>query len=179
MMTMRANRVGLVLLGLVLLAGGAVTLARGLFGPLEVPMVTDQHWFRPAVAAGAITLALTGLTWLLAQRRPHHLPPDLTMEPNPSQGETRLWARAVTKALEADIKEYPGVQGARARLLGTSTHPHLRLNVTCGDHADLAALRRRIADEAIPRLRMALEHDTLPTVVCLRPVAVEKPRTVA
>ena len=175
----RLNHVGLTLLGLVLLAAGLLGLARGagLFGrdAAADPLITDgmrrfaagNGWFWPVVAAAAVVLALLGLTWLLAQARSERLP-GLALEPDPSDGATRLSGRAVTSALEEEVAEYPGVRGVRASLLGTSARPRLHLSVAFGAGADLAALRRRIGEEAVPRLREALERDSLPAVVKLR-----------
>ncbi|WP_242903929.1 alkaline shock response membrane anchor protein AmaP [Actinomadura terrae] len=173
------NRTGLVILGLILALLGAAALARGLglFGdgrasaPLlsgQVHRYVDDHsWFWPAVTAAAIVLALLGLAWLLAQGRSAKLAA-LTLEPDGAGGRTRLPAKAVTEALEAEIEEYPGVRSARARLLGTSRNPEVRLKVAYSGRADLPDLRRRIADEALRRLCAALERDRVRAIVRLR-----------
>ncbi|MFC5745075.1 alkaline shock response membrane anchor protein AmaP [Actinomadura rugatobispora] len=178
----RPNHVGLALLGLVLLVAGILGLARGLgaFGrdAAADPLITDamrryaagQGWFWPAVAAGGVVLALLGLAWLLAQARSERLP-GLALEPDPSAGATRVSGQAVTATLEEEIAEYPDVQGVRAHLLGTSRRPRLNLSVAYGGRADLDALRRRIGEEAVPRLRVALERESLPAVVKLRPLS--------
>ncbi|XVQ10146.1 alkaline shock response membrane anchor protein AmaP [Spirillospora sp. CA-255316] len=187
----RLNHVCLALLGLVLLAAGVLGLARGLgaFGrdAAADPLITDamrryaagQGWFWPVVAGAGAMLAVLGLAWLLAQARSERLP-GLALEPDPSKGATRVSERAVTAALEEEIGEYPGVRGVRAHLLGSSARPRLTLNVAYGGQADLDALRRRIREEAVPRLRVALERDSLPAVVKLRLLSEEgERRTVA
>ncbi|MGP4022218.1 alkaline shock response membrane anchor protein AmaP [Actinomadura sp. 3N407] len=183
------NRTGLTLLGAVLAAGGGAGLARGLGvfgdGRASAPVLTDQArsfaddngWFWPAVAAAAVVLALLGLAWLLAQARTGRLP-GLALEPDAEAGTTRLSAKAVTGALEAEVGEYPGVRKVRARLIGSSKRPELWLNVAYGQLADPAELRRRVQDEAVPRLRAALERDSVPTVVRLRLVPGEQSPTV-
>jgi hypothetical protein len=177
----RINHVGLTLLGLLLLAAGAFGLARGLGafggGPADDTLITGamrryadaQGWFWPAVAAAGVVLALLGLTWLMAQVRSEQLP-GLALEGggDGSGGTTHLSGRAVTQALEDEIAEYPGVRGVRARLLGRSKRPRLRLNVQYAREADVVVLRRRIDAEAVARLRTALERDSLPTVLQLR-----------
>lgn len=183
----QANRTGLILLGVVLLGVGGVGLARGagLFGDETTQVFSsdvrsfadDNAWFWPVIAAAAVVLALLGLLWLIAQIRTHRVP-ELAMEPDPDGGRTRLSAKAVTGALQNEIEDYPGVRRVRARLLGSSRNPELRLNVTYGQRADPAELRRRIQDEGVPRLCAALERDSVPTVVRLRLVPKEEPTTV-
>ncbi|QFG24347.1 alkaline shock response membrane anchor protein AmaP [Actinomadura sp. WMMB 499] len=183
----RTNRTGLIALGVVLLGAGGVGLARGagLFGDETARVLSpgvrafaeDNAWFWPVIAAAAVLLALLGLLWLIGQLRTHRVPA-LSMEPDPHDGKTRLSAKAVTGALEREIEEYPGVRRVRARLLGSSRRPELRLNVTYGQRADPAELRRRIQEEGVPRLCAALERETVPTVVRLRLVPREEPTTV-
>lgn len=186
----RINRTGLTLVGLLLLAGGGAALARALgtwgSGSAADPLLADslrrypdgQSWFWPAVAAGAVVVTLLGLAWLFAQGRTEKLP-GLSLEPDRSEGSTRVASRAVTEAIEADVNALPGVRKARARLLGSQRHPRLMLTMTYGTRADLAALRGHIADEAVTRLRTALEVDSLPTVVRLRLVSGEERRSLA
>ncbi|MEU8802835.1 alkaline shock response membrane anchor protein AmaP [Spirillospora sp. NPDC048819] len=185
----RINRTGLTLLGAVLAAAGGAGLARGLGafgdGRASSPVLTggarrfaeDNAWFWPAVAAAAVVLALLGLAWLLAQGRTGKLP-GLALEPDAEAGTTRLSAKALAGALEAEIGEYPGVRKVRARLVGSSRRPELRLNVAYERLADPAELRRRVQDEAVPHLRAALERDSVPTVVRLRLVPGEQSPTV-
>ena len=184
------NRTGLVLLGAVLAVAGGAGLARGLCvfgsgrasGPIltgQVRRFADGHgWFWPAVAGVAVVLALLGLAWLLAQGRSGRLG-SLAMEPDAAAGRTRLAAKAVTRALEREIGDYPGVRKARARLVGSSARPELRLNVRYGLRADPADLHRRIMDEGVPRLCAALERDSVPAVVRLRLARGEQRPTVA
>jgi hypothetical protein len=176
----RINHVGLTLLGLLLLAAGAYGLARGWGafggGPSGEPLITGamrryadgQGWFWPAVAAAGVVLALLGLAWLMAQARSEQLPGLAMEDDDESGGTTSVSGKAVAQTLEDEIASYPGVQGVRARLLGRSNRPRLRLNVLYAREADLVALRRRIDEDAVARLRTALERDSLPTVVQLR-----------
>ncbi|MFI0351909.1 alkaline shock response membrane anchor protein AmaP [Actinomadura sp. 9N407] len=186
----RINHVGLTLLGLVLTAAGAMALARGLGafgqGPASDALITgqmrryaaEQGWFWPVVAASGVVLTLLGLAWLLAQARSERLP-GLALGSETSDGTTRLTGKAVTQALEEEVGEYPGVQGVQARLLGSSRKPRLRLNVAYRRNTDLADLRDHIEHEAVAHLRTALERDSLPAMVKLRPVSGEQKRTVA
>jgi len=183
------NRTGLLLLGAVLAAAGGVGFARGVgaFGNARTssPVLTgearrfaDEHgWFWPAVAAAAVVLALLGLAWLLMQLRSGRSR-GITLEPTAENGATRVEAGAIAGALEAEIGEYPGVRKVRARLIGSSKGSELRLKVAYGPAADPAELRRRIQDEAIPRLCGAIERESIPTVVRLHPLSREQPATV-
>lgn len=187
----RLNRLGLTVLGLVLLAAGGLALARslGAFGegaagdPVLAPGVrdfaADQGWFWPVLGAAGVVLALLGLAWLLAQGRSERLH-GLTMEAGgPDEGATRLPAKVVAAAVERDVNGLPGVDKATARLLGGRDHPRLLLNVAYSSHADLASLRRHLTEEVLPRVRTALEREKLPAMVRLRLTTSPRPRTLA
>jgi hypothetical protein len=184
----RINRIGLALVGLLLIAGGAAALARalGLWGSKSTPLLEgwlrnypETHsWFWPAVAAGACVLALLGVAWLLAQARSEKIS-GLSFDSGEEDGTTTVSAKAATSALEEEITELPGVQRVRARLLGDGRHPRLMLTVTYGAQADLGTLRRGIANGAVARLRGALELESLPTAVRLRLTPGKERRTVA
>ncbi|MFA1547602.1 alkaline shock response membrane anchor protein AmaP [Actinomadura chokoriensis] len=185
----RINRTGLLLLGVILAAAGGAGLARGVGafgdGRASAPVLTgqarrfadDHAWFWPAVAAVAVVLALLGLAWMLTQLRSSRLQ-GLSLEPDDEPGETRVEAKAITDALEAEIGEYPGVRRARALLIGSSKGAGLRLSIAYGQDADPAELRRRIQDDAVPRLCAALERESIPTVVRLRLTSGERAATV-
>jgi hypothetical protein len=173
------NRTGLILTGVIMFAVGGAGLARGagafgddratgrVFSGAVRRYAADNDWFWPAIAAAVIVLALLGLAWLLAQRRPGRLP-GLALEPDAAGGRTRVSGKAVTDALESEVGEYLGVRSARARLIGSSRRPELRLNVAYGQRADPAELRRRIEEEGMPRLAGALGRESVPAVVRLR-----------
>ncbi|MFC4054931.1 alkaline shock response membrane anchor protein AmaP [Actinomadura syzygii] len=129
----------------------------------------DHGWFWPAVAAAAVVVALLGMAWLFMQIRSGRLR-SLALEPDVEVGMARVEAKAIAGALEAEIGEYPGVRKVRARLIGSSKRPELRLDIAYEQDADPVDLRRRIRDEAIHRLCTALERGTLPTVLRLRPL---------
>jgi hypothetical protein len=60
------------------------------------------------------------------------------------------------------------VHKASARLAGSRAQPALHLVVATEDRADISGLRKRIDTEALPRLRHALDIDTLPADLLLR-----------
>ena len=184
----RLNRAVLTLLGLALVAAGAYGLARGYgaFGDARAhdPVLTDnvrsfvhrnEGWFWPVAAMVSVLLAWLGLRWLLAQLHS----PAVSRLPVRADGpgRTDLVASGATAALAADIEEYPGVRGARARVVGDHPSPEIDLPVDVGDDADVAAVRRRIEEHALARFRTALELTEVRTRLHVR-LAEPAPRTV-
>ena len=179
----RLNRTLIALLGLLLLAGGVLTLVRsfGGFGPdlADDPLLPGaatsfaerySPWFWIAVAAGAALLALLALRWLLAQLRTDRIG-TMHLEPDVRRGDTTLHPSAVTTAVCEEIEGYRGVRSASARLLHDPRTPDLVLNVDLDERADIGATRRRIETEAVEHTRAALELPELPTRLVLRPAA--------
>jgi len=176
----RLNSAGLTLIGLLLLAAGAYGLARG-YGALgdrraSDPVLGDSvrdfvssndDWFWPAAAALSLVVAYLGFRWLLAQVHTPH-PSRLRVTSDPDLGTTDLSAPGAAAALAADVEEYPGVQSARARLLSEGPSPEVDLTVELADDADMADVRRRIDEHALPRFAGALEVATLRPRVHLR-----------
>ncbi|MEV7966083.1 alkaline shock response membrane anchor protein AmaP [Sphaerisporangium sp. NPDC088356] len=184
--TARANRIGLAIVGLVLLLAGAAALARGLglrvLGPRHDQVVSQQvaayaaghPWFWPALAVLALVVELLALRWFLLQGRVDTIR-YLSLEPDPGRGATHLSARAAASALEDDVEETmrgtrptrgEGARGQRVRatLGGAPTEPRLSLAVVLPDEADPAAARQGV-HRAVTRLRQSLETEHLPTVV--------------
>jgi hypothetical protein len=180
--TARGNRIGLAVLGLILLAGGAIVLARGLaarpslLGPADRALTTatlrayaDAHgWFWPVIAAAGIILALLALRWLAVQGRTDATG-DLRLERDPSAGISTLPASVLTDAVEDDLQSSPYVQQANATLSGAASAPRLTLSVTLLASADPAAAADRIA-ASLARLRQALDTGELAATVRIRTV---------
>jgi len=170
----RLNRTLLALLGLLLVLAGAfgLGLLTGLLPALDpttplVPTgVTVQNWVPYLAIVVAVLLGLLCLRWLLAQalRRPKtstwRLPVDS------GRGTTRLDTDHAAAA--ADIATYPGVAKATATLTGPRPQPVLHLEVSTETGTRIGPLRDRITTHALPRLRHALDLDTLPTDLLLR-----------
>ena len=172
----RANRVVLALLGLLLTAAGAAALAAGLglFGArfsdrpvLDRPVasfVDASAWFWPVVAVAGGLLALLCLWWLLAQARSDRVA-EVPLARDPRRGDTELAAAALTDAVEDEVEGYRGVTRARAGLSGASTAPLLTLTVTLDGRVDAGELHRRIVDDAVAHARQALGKPDLPARV--------------
>ena len=178
--TARGNRIGMLIVGLVLAAAGAAALARGLairpalLGPAHAP-VTDQQtrryaadhwWFWPALAAAAVVIAVLALRWLAVQTRTGAIG-HIGLEPDPRHGITRLSAGAATAALEDDLSASSYVQRVNATVTGAPTTPQLALTVTLHIDADPALASQRI-HQALARLRQALETEHLTATVRIR-----------
>ena len=175
----RLNTAVLTLLAVLLLAAGAYGLARGYgaFGDGRAadPVLGDDlrdfvtrngDWFWPVAAAVSLLVAWMGLRWLLAQITT----PTVNRLPVRSDGpgDTELLASGATAALARDIEEYPGVRGARARLVSDHPSPEVEVTVDVHDDADLPGVRRQIEEHALARFRGALELQELRSRVHLR-----------
>ena len=179
--TARISRAGLILIGLILLAGGGTALARSLgafpavLGRSTAPLLshaqarypTGHAWVWPVAAAAAAVIALLALWWMAAQTRTHTVR-RLSLEPDRTGGVTVLPADAAIGAITDELESYPDIQRASAALQGSPAAPRLQLSVTADDHADPAIVRTRIETEALAHLRTALELDTIPTVLRIR-----------
>lgn len=176
----RLNRTLLAITGLVLLLAGAFSLAFGLgllrnvlhgldpTGPLLPAQLDPPTWVAYVTIVVAVVVGLLCLRWLLAQalRRPKtatwRLPGDS------GRGATRLDTDHAADSIAADIAAYRGVAKANATLTGPRAQPVLHLVVHTETGTDIGPLRERITTHALPRLRHALELDTLPADLLLR-----------
>jgi hypothetical protein len=170
----RGNRLGLAVVGAVLLAAGlgALALGRGLLGPdlaaeailgSAVMDVLGRQWVPYVAVALAFALAFLALRWLLAQGMNDTLG-RLVLEQD-DDGRVEINESVARGALEQEVADYPGVRRARARLTESSAEPHLRLMLTLEDDADVAGVWRRVRSEALANLGRTLERERVPTVV--------------
>lgn len=179
--TARGNRIGLGLLGLlmVIVGGAIVTRSTGLFGgllgPADEPVYSDntatwvhdqRPWLWLTIAAAGVLVALLAVRWLLVQLRSDRLGRlmvDTDHRDVPDSGRTDVPAGVVTSAVGQEVAAYRGVQKVRVALTGRPDQPELRLTVTADPDADLSRLRRRITGEALSHARSALDTDRLTT----------------
>lgn len=178
----RLNRTLLVLTGLALLAGGAFAVGTH-FGriPLLKPDMAlvpgtamPPTWAWYAVAGGAVVLGLLTLRWLIAQ--PVRKPKSRTWRFDEDAGNTTLAASTAVEPFTTELAAYPGVHDAHATLGGTQEAPVLALVLSAEQDADLTAVRERVTEEGLPRLRQALDLDTLPMTIEFRFSAQAGPR---
>ncbi|MBF6081355.1 alkaline shock response membrane anchor protein AmaP [Nocardia cyriacigeorgica] len=167
------NRVLIGLTGLVCLAAGGYALA-AYYGQLSwvdrestlVPgTAAPPTWVFWVVIACAVVLGLLCLRWLLAQifRMPKSR--SWRFDTDDSAGTTVMASSTAAAPVAADIEAFDDVRAASAWLTGTRWAPELHLTVTAQPHADVGQLRARILDEAVPRLRQALELETIPVTL--------------
>jgi len=174
----RANRVIIGLIGLILLLTGVAGLLAG-FGVFGSTLkdeavvsgrvdrfIERQDWFWPALAALTAILALLALWWLIAQLRTDRLR-GIDLRPWGRDGQTYLQGDAITDAIEEEIESYRGVSRTRARLSGTRTAPRLTLVVTLDGRVGVGEIRHRVEQQALDHARRALATDWLPARVDL------------
>ncbi|SDF85592.1 hypothetical protein [Klenkia brasiliensis] len=167
----RANRVVLAVLGLLLLAGGVLVLLLGLgvLGAARAdlavlpPGAAVPGWTWPVVGAAGVLVAALSAWWLVVQSRTDRLA-RLRLE-DADGGRTVLEGAALTRALEEQVEAVPGVARASAHLSGTSAAPRLHLRVRLTGRADPAQVHRTVTGEVLAQARAALEVDRLPTRV--------------
>jgi hypothetical protein len=191
-MTRRAdavNRAVLLLLGVLLAVVGTLGLAVGFgaFGssraasavlPDEVRTFPDDHpWFWWAMAGVALLTALLALRWLVAQLRTHRVS-KIDRTTDAREGYTTLHAGALTRAVEDEVADLPGVTGASARV-HDQPRLGLALVVDITDTADIDGLRTQLEDDVVAHVREAVADPQLPVDIELRPDARRTPtRTV-
>ncbi|MEC3982532.1 alkaline shock response membrane anchor protein AmaP [Amycolatopsis sp. H20-H5] len=172
----RLNRGLLTFFGIVLLAAGAFAVATH-FGKLTVlkpdatlvpGTATPPTWALYVAAAVAVVLGLVVLRWLLAQLTRKPKTRTWRFEADPDQGRTELAASTATDPFVAEVKTYPGVHAAHATLAGTREAPALALVVSAEQDGDLTEIRHQLDTVGLPRLRQALDLETLPVTVEFR-----------
>ncbi len=178
----RGNRTVLVLLALLLLAGGAVVLALGFgaFGaqladqpvvPEQVAgFVADNWWVWLIVLLACLLLALLLLRWIAAQAQTQRVS-ELELERDERRGRTVLETGALADAVADEVDSFRGVHSSSARVFRARGRSKLRLVVDFEERVDIADVRRRIETEAVPHIREALESPDFAVDVRFRPAA--------
>jgi hypothetical protein len=172
----RLNRVGLAVVGVVLVAAGGFVVA----AHLGMLTIVDPHsalvpgteapptWVLYVIAAVAIIAGTLMVWWLLAQLVRTPKTHTWRLEQDADRGRTELAASTATAPLVGELTTYTGVRAANATLTGTREAPVVALVVNLEQDGDLTAIRERIETHGLPRLRQALDLDTLPATVEFR-----------
>ncbi|SDS01661.1 hypothetical protein SAMN04489752_0801 [Brevibacterium siliguriense] len=164
-----ANRTGLIILGIIVLALGLAVLAIG-FG-LTAPVA-------PAVEAGAdlgpvasvlalpysaliavvaaLILAVIGLRWLSVQVPRKDFAKPFRMQADARTGLTTVNAEVIAEAVAADLESTEGVSDAQAILRGTARNPELLIHIDADERADIDAIIADVAERAAGNAAVAL-----------------------
>ncbi|WP_375490178.1 alkaline shock response membrane anchor protein AmaP [uncultured Jatrophihabitans sp.] len=185
----RTNRTALVILALLLIAGGGAGAAAsfGVFGRhfQHASLVHNSigrfvgrngAWFWWAAAGVALVLVLLTLRWLLALLFSTDRTGDVSIKDGGGSGRTTLAAGAVTDAVVGEIESLPGVDSAKARLIGDPDDPSLVVDARVRHDADLADLRKRIVGGPIAHARTSTGRTDLPVRLDLVVSAGQGPR---
>lgn len=184
--TARGNRIGLGVLGFLLLVGGAALVlahydvfsngSDQVVYPSNVQrFVRDQHtWLYWVLGIGSALIALWFLRWLLVQVRVDRIgrvvvDRDVGGDDHDAggQGRTVMPAGSATAPVEDDITGLTGVRRARAHLAGSPDAPELWVTVHTDADADLGKIRTRITQQVVPDARTSWEMPDLPAYLTL------------
>lgn len=151
--TVAVDRVILVLLGLLLLAGGAGAAywwsgRSGLADEVDLSPAGDvasTGWWPVALGAVSLVLILVGLRWIGAHLR-RGIVPDLAVSGSDRTGRLRVTTSRLAAAAAEAFQDSMGVRSASGRVVDDRGQLVVRISATIDKDADLAALARR-ADE--------------------------------
>lgn len=175
------------LIGLLSLAAGAAALivgsgllgasraTRSVLDPIALDTLRDYPTFARGVAiVTGVILLILGLLWavraLAPERRPNLLldhSPDLHLE---------ISASAIADAVRADTETITGVSRARARMVGATANPVLRLDLWLEDGTDIRDVYRDLDTGVLTRARDSLGVESLPTAIRIELDAAASPR---
>lgn len=179
-MTRRPNRIILLVIAVLLLAGAAVALLAAA-GLLALPAPADLYQqveasaaaYPAAWAAGGIILGLLAIwlgAWLVRRQlriRPGHRLSTVALERG-ERGRTTFQAAPVSNAVAADLRRVRGVEGSRVRLVTFGSRPRLFVDLTIDRDAPV----RDVLDRAEPvheRLRQHLGVERVHVSTTVRP----------
>ena len=170
----RANRVGLTLFGLLVLAAGAAGMIastgvsgeafsrRTLFANRVSIYIGHHGWVWYAAAGACLVITLLALRWIVALLISTDRAGDLPIPVATQEGTTILRPAALTGAVTREIGTYHGVDTARARIIGDAAAPEIVIAVTASQTSDLRALHQRIETQALSHVRHAVGNASLP-----------------
>jgi hypothetical protein len=171
-----AQRALVGLVGLLSLAAGAgaLVVGAGLLGanravrPVLDPIALDtvgahQALTRAVAIAAGVVLLVLGLLWAARALAPERRP-NLLLDPSPDH-RLEVSASAIAGALRADAETIEGVTRARARMVGTTATPVLRLDLWLEDGTDVRAVYHDLNTGVLTRARDSLGVDSLTTAI--------------
>jgi hypothetical protein len=171
-----AQRTLVGLIGLLGLAAGtaALVVGFGLLGanravrPVLDPIALDtlrppEPLARAVALVVGIVLLVLGLLWAARALAPERRP-NLVLDPSPDR-RLEVSASAIAGALRADAETIDGVTRARARMVGTTAIPVLRLDLWLEDGTDVRDVYHHLDTGVLTRARDSLGVESLPTAI--------------
>ena len=144
------DRIAILLVGLVLLAGGVYALGWWYGDVVDLPerlqsttveSITEQRWWPLALGLSGIVLVIVGLRWLGAHI-PNRATPTLRMSGSDSTGKLTVSSQAVADAAASEFKQTVGVDSVRARLIRDRGQTVLTMRGMISADADLSVVGR-------------------------------------
>jgi hypothetical protein len=171
-----AQRTLVGLIGLLGLAAGtaALVVGFGLLGanravrPVLDPIALDtlrppEPLARAVALVVGIVLLVLGLLWAARALAPERRP-NLVLDPSPDR-RLEVSASAIAGALRADAETIDGVTRARARMVGTTAIPVLRLDLWLEEGTDVRDVYHHLDTGVLTRARDSLGVESLPTAI--------------
>lgn len=167
------NRTWLTILGLLVLAVGAVLLlqAAGVLASLgsSIPSAQDmvvtgglheffaQSWLVVLMVAIGVLVGILALLWIVAQIPRTNPAGAFRLHHQDDAGRTTCDPSVLAGAVEGQINALPGVLASEAVLRGTANEPDLSLRITVNEESDVQALLHRLETSTLPDLTNTLE----------------------
>ncbi len=174
-----ANRIGLLVVGVLGLSAGMATVWLGIsrlnhrvadwtglqlpaagvtvFAPDAVEAALASAGVASLIGFGGLLLGLLGLTWLLYQLPRINRQPDFQLHDDARTGLIRCGARVISRALEERIEQLPGVTGAAVTVGGTAAHPRVAVNLGVDQRSELPGVTQAVIDRVAADLATTLE----------------------
>lgn len=191
----RYNRAVLILIGLVLLAGGGLSacLGGGLFGSTRADRAvfdrTVVRWwneggwksFAVVVAIGVIGAVLGSLLAVAQMRRndARRRSPNLAFpDADGQRGRTLLRSPSLSHTIESDLKNFPGVRKAMVGLFGNYPDIEMRTLLELDDNIKLDELASHV-DGVLERVKSTTGTRPQPLQVTARFASAKRERQLA
>ncbi|HEY6421889.1 MAG TPA: alkaline shock response membrane anchor protein AmaP [Pseudonocardiaceae bacterium] len=145
---------------------GADRAARPVLDPVALNTLSaHQSLARAAAVAAGVALLVAGLIWAARAIKPEHRP-NLLLDPR-STSRLEISASAIADALRADAETIPGVNRVRARTVGRTATPVLRLTLWLEDGANVRDVYHDLDTGVLTRARDSLGIESLPAAIRL------------
>jgi hypothetical protein len=171
----KGNRIGLLIVGLLLTAAGvaAILAYSGAFGtvtsdraiadnPVSRYVGTNGSWLWPVAAVIALIVLALAVWWLLRNIFSTDRIRTLILPGSRASEHSTVAGAAVAGAVRDEIDHYRGVQASKVRLTGGPKQPQLAVGVRTDADADLLVLCDRVQHDALAHARQALDRPDLP-----------------